>query len=398
MTTITHPSSPSTQKQQQQTKPHKYQPLYDGTPATVVDTLPALMNSIKMIHTIARYYNTTDRMTTLFRKITNQMIINCRNHINKNGPSARMWDADPTVLVERLEVCLKLNEAYQEQYRLTKDKLMTTPKGKQFDFSDQAIFGKFDLFCRRLIKLIDMFSTIHQFRTLAAHKVDGMEGLTDEFTKIITTFRAKGHDLLAYDNNKFDRDYVEFNVQISELETSLQEFINQSFDSITDIEQSLGLLKRFQQILQRERLKSDLDSKFNVIFQNYGLELEKIQKLYEKHKHAPPIPRNLPPVSGNITWSRHLLKRIEEPMKRFETNQNVLASRDAKRIIRMYNKVARTLVAFEYLWYQAWTQSIETAKAGLQATLIIRYAVVVVVVVCCCLLPVVFVCCCCDMH
>ena len=121
----------------------------------------------------------------------------------------------------------------------------------------------------------------------------------------------------------------------------MQEFINASFDSITDIEQSLGLLKRFQQILQRERLKSDLDSKFNVIFQNYGLELEKIQKLYEKHKHAPPIPRNLPPVAGNITWSRHLLKRIEEPMKKFETNQNVLASRDAKRIIRMYNKVSK---------------------------------------------------------
>ena len=287
--------------------------------------------------------------------------------------STKMWDMDPTDLVERLEVCLKLNEAYQEQYRLTKDKLMTTPKGKQFDFSDQAIFGKFDLFCRRLIKLIDMFSTIHQFRALAAHKVDGMEGLTQEFTRIITSFRAKAHDLLAYDNNKFDRDYVEFNVQISELETSLQEFINASFDSITDIEQSLSLLKRFQQILQRERLKSDLDSKFNVIFQNYGLELEKIQKLYEKHKHSPPIPRNLPPVAGNITWSRHLLKRIEEPMKKFETNQNVLASRDAKRIIRMYNKVARTLVAFEYLWYQAWTQSIETAKAGLQATLIIRH-------------------------
>ena len=37
--------------------------------------------------------------------------------------------------------------------------------------------------------------------------------------------------------------------------------------------------------------------------------------MYEKDKHDPPIPRNLPPVAGNITWSRHLLKRIEEPMK-----------------------------------------------------------------------------------
>jgi dynein heavy chain, axonemal len=68
-----------------------------------------------------------------------------------------------------------------------------------------------------------------------------------------------------------------------------------------------------------------------------------------------------------------LLKRIEDPMQRFEENQNVLASKDAKRIVKTYNKVARTLVAFEFLWYQAWTSSIEAAKAGLQATLIIRH-------------------------
>merc|ERR1719199_2158423 len=60
-------------------------------------------------------------------------------------------------------------------------------------------------------------------------------------------------------------------------------------------------------------------------------------------------------------------------MRKFESNQNVLASKDSKRIIRTYNKVAKTLVAFEYLWYQAWVQSIDQAKAGLQATLIIRH-------------------------
>jgi dynein heavy chain len=39
------------------------------------------MNSIKMIHTIARYYNTNERMTGLFVKITNMMIHNCKYNI-----------------------------------------------------------------------------------------------------------------------------------------------------------------------------------------------------------------------------------------------------------------------------------------------------------------------------
>ena len=41
-----------------------------------------------------------------------------------------------------------------------------------------------------------------------------------------------------------------------------------------------------------------------------------MQGLYEKHKAAPPLPRNAPPVAGNIQWSRQLLRRIETPMKR----------------------------------------------------------------------------------
>ena len=40
-----------------------------------------------------------------------------------------------------------------------------------------------------------------------------------------------------------------------------------------------------------------------------------IQKLYERHKLAPPLPRNAPPVAGNIMWARQLLRRIELPMK-----------------------------------------------------------------------------------
>jgi len=237
------------------------------------------MNSIKMIHTIARYYNTNERMTNLFAKITDQMIKNCKQSITNGASVDALWDSDPQELVRQLESCLKLNEAYQEQYKLTKKKLQQMPKGKQFDFTEMHIFGKFDLFCRRIIKLIDMFSTIDQFTSLSQNKLEGMESLINQFHSIVKEFRLKRHDLLDYHNNKFDRDYVEFNVKISDLEGSLQLFINQSFENITSIEHSLNLLRKFQSILQRESLKSDLDSKLNIIFQNYGMELEQVSQM-----------------------------------------------------------------------------------------------------------------------
>ena len=52
------------------------------------------------------------------------------------------------------------------------------------------------------------------------------------------------------------------------------------------------------------------------MFQSYARDLEAVQGQYEKHKAAPPLPRNAPPVAGNIQWARQLLRRIEAPMKR----------------------------------------------------------------------------------
>ena len=176
------------------------EPLYEGTPMSIQDTLPALMNSIKMIHTIARYYNTNERMTGLFLKITNQMIANCKYNIinfrriklgqttlgSLTGAQALgkkptpiddsiLWDSlvyPPDELIPVLQSCLDLHEAYIKQYEFTKERLQNMPKAKQFDFNPTQIFGKFDLFSRRVGKLIELFGTIKQFKSLEKHNLE----------------------------------------------------------------------------------------------------------------------------------------------------------------------------------------------------------------------------------
>lgn len=77
-----------------------------------------------------------------------------------------------------------------------------------------------------------------------------------------------------------------------------------------------------------------------------------MQKLYEKNKYEPPIPRNAPPVAGNIMWARQLLRRIEVPMQRFAQNKALMATKESKKIVKTYNRVAKALVEFETLWHQ----------------------------------------------
>lgn len=52
------------------------EPLYRADPGAMIDAMPSLLNTIQMIHSISRYYNTSERLTSLFVKVRHPVYTN----------------------------------------------------------------------------------------------------------------------------------------------------------------------------------------------------------------------------------------------------------------------------------------------------------------------------------
>ncbi|OWF42162.1 dynein heavy chain 8, axonemal-like [Mizuhopecten yessoensis] len=345
------------------------EPLYRCDPVSMTDSLPGLVNAIRMIHSISRYYNTSERMTSLFIKVTNQMVTACKNYITDDGVS-RIWDQPRQPLIEKLENSVSLFRNYQAIFQRTKKKIEATPGEKPFEFSEMYIFGKFETFCKRLEKIITLLNSVQAFSALSESKIEGIELYSSRFLQIYSSLRKKPYDILDHRKLDFDNDFDDFKRQLGDLESGIQKFMEGSFSKITSASQALTLLTRFES-LELPRLK--IEEKYTTIMVQYGGEIEEIRKLYMKCKEDPPIPRNMPPVSGKITWARQLSQRIEVPMNIFAKRASCLKSDDAKRIIRNYNRMMRVLLEYEMLYHEAWKKSVGVATKFLQAPVLVRH-------------------------
>jgi dynein heavy chain len=60
------------------------------------------------------------------------------------------------------------------------------------------IFGKFDAFCKRIQKVIDMFNIIDKFSMLETIGVEGMDSIIKRFNNIIGALQRKPYEILDH--------------------------------------------------------------------------------------------------------------------------------------------------------------------------------------------------------
>uniref|UniRef100_A0A8C9TK44 Dynein axonemal heavy chain 8 n=1 Tax=Scleropages formosus TaxID=113540 RepID=A0A8C9TK44_SCLFO len=345
--------------------------LYSGDPVTMAKNIQELTSVIGMIHNVSQYYNTSERITSLFKKVTNQMVAACRNYITDNGTS-RVWDQDTQDIIRKIQDCNFLFREYQSCFHKTKKQLLAMPEGKPFEMSEMYIFGKFEGFCKRLEKITQMISAVETFSVLDKSTIEGIDTLARMFHNIFLNVKKKEYDILAYRKAEFEDDFAKFMSQIHDLEVSFVQFMNSCFSKILSTQQALSLLQRFQK-LSLPCLQTEISNIAGSILQRYVVELKSIRKLYDTHREDPPLARNMPPVTGKIQWARHLLRRIHEPLDYIKKKSDILSSAEGKEVVRMFKRAAAVFMEYEILHHRVWIQEVSWVQHSLQATVLVRH-------------------------
>uniref|UniRef100_A0A663EUR1 Dynein axonemal heavy chain 8 n=1 Tax=Aquila chrysaetos chrysaetos TaxID=223781 RepID=A0A663EUR1_AQUCH len=343
------------------------QPLYNYDLVSMIHGIPNLINTIRMIHNVSRYYNNSERMTSLFIKVTNQMVTTCRAYITDGGLSC-VWEQEASTVIEKIKDCMFLLKEYQKCFHETKQEILETLGEKTFEVSEMYIFGKSEAFCRRLEKITEMITVVQTFCALSLPTIEGIDIMAVKFKNIYQSVQKKQYDILDPRKAEFDVDFVNFMAKIEGLEVQIQTFMRTCFGRILSSQHALQLLQRFQSLrmpcLQEETVRT-----VGCILQHFVAELEATKKLYQIQKDDPPLARNMPPVAGKILWVRQLFRRINEPINYFHKKSNILASPEGKAVVRVYNRIAYVLVEFEIVYHNAWMKEISQLQYPLQATI-----------------------------
>ncbi|XP_054710373.1 dynein axonemal heavy chain 5-like [Uloborus diversus] len=331
---------------------------------TIGKCLSGVIRTLLTINTVSKYYNSTERMTAILTKITNQMINSCKRYISCNGTKS-IWEQPEDLIKKKVFSVIRLNEEYQECFQNIKEEIESNGE-KEFHFCEVFVFGKFDAFCNRLKKLLKIFECIQVHNNILKYQQDGELLLLDELPysleDTITKMRNKEYDFLDHKDIHFDEDFAEVMKVSNEIQKSVTNAFDAEFATIKSTTLSLKFLDKMA-ILQLPG--ANMTEKYFQVLRQYKNELEDIQLLFKKQKSNPPISRNYSPVAGKINWCRLLKKRTEAPIIGLRERCTVLDTDFGKKVQNRYKKFHILLEKYETETHHQWCMEVALVSQSL---------------------------------
>jgi len=280
------------------------------------DLFKPIMHLLLMVWKNSKWYNTPPALAVLMCEICNDLIEQARNYID--GPE--LFNMEPKEAVEKLVYTLRVCSEFKSVYFEYNTKASIECPSNPWKFQNSALFPRLDAFLERCYDLLDLTKTVTQFQMLERVEIGGNKGhaLTTyvettykDFNQELARWQACGYDVLDVSITKFSEDFSIFRSRVKELEQRLGGILNMGFDDCSTVFSAFKLIDSFGELLERDFIQSDLETKHLALIRQYGEDLKEVQELFTSDRHkscvgkfferdGPPLYVNMPPSAGAL--------------------------------------------------------------------------------------------------
>ncbi|KAJ3242061.1 Dynein heavy chain 2, axonemal [Chytriomyces hyalinus] len=298
------------------------QVLNTSEPKDIIVILPRLLNCIRMIWANSKNYNTKERLTSLLRKVSSEIISRCCAKISLE----EIFHGDVHVSMTSLQDSINCGESWKNAYKKQVTHIAKFCEST-WDFDQSSIFAQIDAFVQRCRDLLEVCEGQIQF----ARKVVGgdkapiptfsgtkgpeiaksLEDIELAFGRNIGSLWNIRRFILDVKATRWHDDFNAFKQGVKDLEVMTQNTIISAFEGATTVDASVELLEVFHGLAKREAIKRTVEKKTADVYGLFIQELNTVKVEFETHRKAPEILRSHPDYAGSAYWARSLLKRIQ---------------------------------------------------------------------------------------
>ncbi|PFH37249.1 dynein, axonemal, heavy chain 2 family protein [Besnoitia besnoiti] len=352
--------------------------LAQAKPEAIPPILQQLLNSVRMIWSTSTYYNTSDRISGLLRKISAEVIKRCQAAIDLSLIWSGVVDNAITSLQQSTECGRAWKRLYQQMCKLVR---RHSSHGRHWDFPEGAVFAEIDAFVQRCCDLLEVCECQRHFNTRAQQIALPMFAgfrfkevsrsiyeIEDAFAKGLRRLRDLDYFVLDVKATKWHDDFAVFKNQVKDLEFMYTNVITSAFDGVQTVDAACQVYDAFYLLAKRTRIKKFLEKKNADVWNRFIQDLALVKRQFECIRKNPPqalsIPYQHPSHAGLGLWTRGLILKIQAQMDTLDAMYYMPPCREADVARESFSSIRSMLVFFVEQSFEEWCQELSGLDGG----------------------------------
>uniref|UniRef100_H2ZL68 Dynein heavy chain tail domain-containing protein n=1 Tax=Ciona savignyi TaxID=51511 RepID=H2ZL68_CIOSA len=275
----------------------------------VVETIPSMMNALRMVWIISRHYNKDERMVPLMERIAWELAERVSRVINIRT----IYRETPEQVKVKTSEARQMLELWKETYFDVRAKIEASGRDARWEFDRKRLFDRTDYMAGICQNLYNVAQVLEEFYNIFGPELKAVTG---------------------------DPKRIE--------------------DVLKRVDGLVGPIETVK--VDPFELKSA--TIWKTVMTWFEREVEIINKLFLQAMHDPPLTKNQPPVAGAISWERSLFNRMKHTIIRFQSVDDMLMTDQGKSAKAKYLSVARQMKDYEDNKYQQWIEYVDGALPG----------------------------------